>query len=436
MAKVIVIGGGPAGCTAAYTLARRGHDVELFEAADSLGGRTRQLRRDGFNLGTGALFLMGGIYPRTMALLKEMGHYRDLVPWTGVTELADNDDQRYRVRFDSLLSFFKLPVLSPEDRWRLVKTGLKLFFGGGAKNPFAGDELAAFDEGENLEQWSREALGDQNYEYVMRPIMDFLYAVPLSWLSTPFPKAIIQQAHKLALSVPPEGIGQVSDWFVERLPKEKIHLSCPVEGVERDGRGYRVKAGGENFAADGLVVATEAFVAAKILGELITQDTNARLMATPYTEYAHVAVAYEQNPWPDYPADMVLPVGIGETRDVGSLVLHGRRSPNSVPKGGEVVGVYFNTPPLAKMSDEDIKREAVSAVHQAFGEAPRPSFVHLFRYEKGLTIAKPGHYAMLDAVHGALPPGICLAGDYFSQAGVEAAVYSGERAALNVMKAL
>ena len=86
------------------------------------------------------------------------------------------------------------------------------------------------------------------------------------------------------------------------------------------------------------------------------------------------------------------------------------------------------------MSDEDIKREAVSQIHAAFGEAPKPTFVHLFRYTKGLTIAKPGHYGRLDSVHDILPEGVSLAGDYFSQAGVEAAVYSGERAAQDLVK--
>lgn len=65
----------------------------------------------------------------------------------------------------------------------------------------------------------------------------------------------------------------------------------------------------------------------------------------------------------------------------------------------------------------------------SLGEAPKPSFMHLFRYDKRLTIAKPGHYERPDKVQELLPPNVVLAGDYFSQAGVEAAVYSGERTA-------
>ena len=400
--KVCIIGGGPAGCAAAYTANRQGHEVRLFEAADSVGGRTKQLRRDGFNLSTGAMFLMGGIYPRTNALLKEINRYDQLVPWKGTTELADDDGTRYPVRFDSIASFIRLPMLKLGDKMRLLSEGLKLFLSRGPKNPFNGTELAQFDRGENLEDWSRERLGNRAYEYIMRPLMDFLYAVPLRELSTPFPKAIIQQAHKLGLSVPPEGIGQVSEWLIESIPEDRIHLSCPVERLERQNEKWTVFANGEAYEADALVIATEAFTAAKLLEGFITADANERLLSTPYTEYAHVAIAYEQDPWPDYPVDIVLPVGVDGVRDVGAMVLHGRRSPGSVPEGGQCVGVYFNTPPLANMSDDDIKRVAIEQVHDAFGEAPQPAFVHLFRYAKGLTIAKPGHYGRLDAVHNFL----------------------------------
>ena len=39
--RVAVIGGGPAGLTAAYFLTRKGHDVTIFEAAPKLGGALR-----------------------------------------------------------------------------------------------------------------------------------------------------------------------------------------------------------------------------------------------------------------------------------------------------------------------------------------------------------------------------------------------------------
>ena len=434
--KAIVIGGGPAGCTAAYTLRKQGHEVRLFEAQDHVGGRTSQLQRDGFNLATGALFLMGGIYPRTSALLKEMGCYEKLVPWGGAAQLQDEDDSRYPVSFVALQSYLKIPKLTLGDRLRLVKTAIKLMFSAGAKNAFDGGDLAKYDTGDNLEAWSRRNLGDRSYEYIIRPIMDFLYAVPASWLSTPFPIAIIQQAHKMKLSVPPKGVGQVSNWLAEQSPGVQFHLSSPVDRIERNGNGYKVYAKGEAYEADGLVVATPAYVSAELLKELAAADSVRKLAEAPYTDYAHVAVAWEKSPWPDFPDDIVLPVGFGGVRNIGAIVLHSRRNPGSVPPGGEAVGVYFNTPPLAHMSDEDIKREAVEAAYAAFGKAPPPDFVHLIHYDRGLSIAKPGHYGTLDSVHKEMPKGIFLAGDYFSQAGVEAAVFSGEQAAERLHNAI
>ena len=46
-----------------------------------------------------------------------------------------------------------------------------------------------------------------------------------------------------------------------------------------------------------------------------------------------------------------------------------------------------------------------------------------------MSVAKLRHYAKLDALHLRLPKGLALAGDYFSQVGVEAAILSGENTA-------
>src|SRR5690242_14688795 len=69
--KVIVIGGGLAGLTAANFLALAGRQVLLFEKAHALGGRAATTQKDGihFNLGPHALYRGGPGYK----ILRELG---------------------------------------------------------------------------------------------------------------------------------------------------------------------------------------------------------------------------------------------------------------------------------------------------------------------------------------------------------------------------
>lgn len=425
--KVAVIGGGPAGCAATYTLRKNGHEVHLFEAQDHIGGRTSQMQRDGFNLGTGALFLMGGIYPRTNAILKELGKYKELVPWDAKAHIIDRDQQRYLVGFDQVMSFLKLPVFSFSEKIGIAFSVLKQLFSPGPKSCFDGAELAKYDHGESLQAWSDRVLGDKATRYITMPYMGFLYAVPLSWLSTSLFQAVVQQFYKLSLSVPPKGMGQISDWLIEGSQGVHLNLSSKVESLCRRGSKYVVALQERELEVDAVVLASEPGVSATILHGLVPDSVCDSLRNCTYSEYAHVQVCYKQNPWPDFPASLALPGN--QVKSWGACVLQSRRHPGAVPPGGEAVGVYFYTPPLKDMSEEDIKREALLAVVEVFGSAPDPSFVEVFYYKRGLSIAVPGHYAKMNSIHEEVPRGIYLAGDYFSHAGVEAAIYSGELAA-------
>ncbi|HTK68018.1 MAG TPA: NAD(P)/FAD-dependent oxidoreductase [Pseudonocardia sp.] len=431
--KAAVVGGGPAGCAAAYTLRKQGHDVVLFEAQDHVGGRTSQVLKEGFSLGSGALFLMGGIYPRTNAILKELGHYDDLVPWDAVTEVIDADGRRYTAKFDQVMSFLRMPVLSWRDKLRVAFGVARQLVTPGPKLCFDGAELARYDGGENLETWSRRVLGDRGTDYITVPYMGFLYAVPMSWLSPALFHAVVKQFYRLALSVPPKGVGQVCDWLVEGSPGLDLRLSSAVEQITRAGTGFTVRAAGETHSVDAVIVAPEPGVAADLLTGLVPDDSTKKLRECLYSDYAHVQVCYKKNPWPDHPASVALPANTDT--DWGACVLMSKRQPAGVPDGGEAVGVYFYTPPLKDMTDEDIVNSALETVHAVFGPAPEPDFVELFHYRRGLSIANPGHYGTLDSLHAEMPEGIYLAGDYFAHAGVEAAIFSGELAAERLMKA-
>jgi oxygen-dependent protoporphyrinogen oxidase len=425
--KVAVVGGGPAGCAAAYTLRKHGHDVVLFEAQDHVGGRTSQVLREGFSLGSGALFLMGGIYPRTNVILKELGRYHELVPWDAVTEIIDADGRRYNAQFDQVMSFLRMPVLSWRDKLRIVAGVAKQLVRPGPKLCFDGAELARYDGGEDLESWSRRVLGERGTNYITVPYMGFLYAVPMSWLSPALFHAVVKQFYRLSLSVPPKGVGQVCEWLIEGAPGVDLRLSSPVDKIVEGDPGYVVTAAGERHRVDAVIMAPEPGVASDLLTDLASPDSTKKLRDCLYSDYAHVQVCYRKNPWPNHRASVALPANMD--RDWGACVLLSKRQPGAVPEGGEAVGVYFYTPPLERMSDDDIVKSALNAVLEVYGPAPEPDFVQLFHYRRGLSIANPGHYGRLDSLHAEMPPGIYLAGDYFAHAGVEAAIFSGELAA-------
>lgn len=431
--KAAVIGGGPAGCAAAYTLRKDRHEVVLLEAQDHVGGRTSQVRKDGFNLGSGALFLMGGIYPRTNAILKELGHYDELLRWDADTEVIDADGRRYSAKFDQVMSFLRMPVLSWRDKLRIAVGVAKQLISPGPALCFDGAELARYDSGESLETWSRRVLGERGHNYITVPYMGFLYAVPTGWLSPALFHAVLKQFYRLSLSVPPEGVGQISDWLIEGSPGLDLRLSAPVEKIAKSTFGYSVTAAGQTHAVDAVILAPEPGVAADLLEGLIPEASTKKLRECLYSDYAHVQVCYKRNPWPKHRASVALPANM--ERDWGACVLLSKRQPSAVPPGGEAVGVYFYTPPLENLSDDAITKSALDAIAEVYGPAPDPDFVELFHYRRGLSIANPGHYGRLDSLHSEMPAGIYLAGDYFAHAGVEAAIFSGELAAKRLIRA-
>lgn len=70
--RVAIIGGGWAGCAAAVELARRGHEVHLFESARVLGGRARCVEINDRILDNGQHILLGA-YVETLRMMRLVG---------------------------------------------------------------------------------------------------------------------------------------------------------------------------------------------------------------------------------------------------------------------------------------------------------------------------------------------------------------------------
>lgn len=186
-----------------------------------------------------------------------------------------------------------MPVLTWRDKLRIAAGVARQLVAPGPKLCFDGAELARFDGGENLETWSRRVLGERGTNYITVPYMGFLYAVPMSWLSPALFHAVVKQFYRLALSVPPKGVGQVCHWLVEGTPGLDLRLATPVDKITQDGAGFTITAGGEPHPVDAVIVAPEPGVAADLLEDLVEPEStkNCATACTPTTRTSRSATS-------------------------------------------------------------------------------------------------------------------------------------------------
>jgi phytoene desaturase len=99
--KIIVVGAGPGGLTAAMLLASRGFDVEVFEAQPRVGGRSAALALGAYTFDTGPTFLMMDSVLREVFTDtgRRVEDYLDLMPLDPLYTLSF-DDREFRVTRD------------------------------------------------------------------------------------------------------------------------------------------------------------------------------------------------------------------------------------------------------------------------------------------------------------------------------------------------
>jgi phytoene dehydrogenase-like protein len=109
--KVVVVGAGISGLTAAWFLDKAGYDVVVLEQHDAPGGRMRQVEREGVQINTGARLLYT-FYTVVMELIKELNLESEMEYLSMSELLCDDGHQRYPVSFSPNPSLLMIPVLT------------------------------------------------------------------------------------------------------------------------------------------------------------------------------------------------------------------------------------------------------------------------------------------------------------------------------------
>ena len=237
--KVIVIGAGLAGLSAAITLESEGASVTVLESSDRPGGRVTSDVIDGFVCDRG-FQLINANYPeiKRLGIIKEI----DFVSAPSVIEVARNEG---RIRIgdprSAFLSVFNLQTGSILEKIRVFQYLLK-------RKP-------ASSVGEELKN---SGLG-KTYERVLRPFLTGVFLADPLLVNSEYGRTAIKYFVSGNSGLPIGGVKTFSEALANRV--SDVRYGVQVNSIKKN----TVSTSKGKFEADAIIVATDATTAAQLL---------------------------------------------------------------------------------------------------------------------------------------------------------------------------
>ena len=433
--RIAVVGAGATGLTAAWRLQQAGCEVQVFEAADHPGGRTRSVRKDGFVFDTGAITLLP-TYRRTLALLDELGQSEKVHAVAPVIGIPRNG-QVHRIEVaHALRSLLQTALVSGTAKLRLLRLLPPMLK---AWNKARFDSLSPLAEwdGQTIAQWSRAHLGEEVLQYIIEPIirgntLNSTEDAPLGELFW-----MLRQYAAPCLYGTDGGIDLLARSLAGRVP---VHYGHTVSGVQRGDQGvalYVQTSGGEmRVAVDACVLALPP---AGLLGLAPDLSAEQRDCLTSLRPLPSINVHLGLSSPPAATETFILPPA-SEHPVLTTIVQDHLKAPGRAPAGKAVISLFCrDTWSAARIADrdEDILTEVLGMARPWLGDlsATLESW-HVQRWSYAIAKSGVGLYQQLarwEALDDA-NASVQLAGDFLSM-GMEAAVIAGERAAKRLLEA-
>jgi oxygen-dependent protoporphyrinogen oxidase len=453
--RVLIIGGGISGLSAAYYLNRAGIHPTLIEKAPQLGGVIRTTTQQGCLLEAGPDSFLS-TKPAAMELIREVGLEHQVI--------GSND----RLRTVYILKRGKLVPL-PDGMTMMVPTKLMPLvatplLSWGTKLRMGVEFLRRSNGSQpdrSVYDFLRDHYGEEAIDYLAEPLLAGVYGGDPKQLSanSVLPRFVEIETKYGSLTrgvvanprpknsgslfkTLKNGLGQLVDAL--RPSADIVHGA--VERVEQDGPGFRVRANGDWIEADQVVLATPAVDAASLL-----DSSNAELAdllrSIPYNSSLTLSLGFSRTGLP-----ACLP-GLNQTRQARRPVLQGfgflvpKRERNYVA-ACTIVGNKFNhrVPDdmvllrcfmggdALKESDEALVRIARQELQSIMGLEAMPAFHNISRWPNAMAQYTVGHEQRVQRIESILKniPGLHLAGNGYYGIGIPDCIKMGKEAAAKI----
>lgn len=266
---VIVVGGGIAGLTAAYTLQKDRFDVVVLERETTAGGRMRSERHGDFVVDRGAQFVASS-YRNMRALVDELGlkaSVRRLKTGRGATL---RNRRFVSGNYAGFKAITRAKDLGWQSRLRLPGILLELRRHRRLLDFYAIERAAPIDDA-SAHDWALRRYGREVLDCLIEPPFASTFTVLPENLSRAFVLATIQYMFSgFRLSAFEGGNGLLTQTLASKLP---VRTGVEVSSVRERADGIEVRlSDGETIAADACIIATPGNHVARICETLTPEE--------------------------------------------------------------------------------------------------------------------------------------------------------------------
>lgn len=428
MAKIIVIGAGISGLTAAYQLQKAGHEVTVLEAADHVGGRMITIHWRDWNIDPGAKFVTGGdVYLLEMVAQHGLEDQLYQMFTEGVPTVILREGKLHSVNFVSIRSYLGWTGVSLKARLAMLKliphflpVMVKL------KNMYRPEQAPGRDR-ESLKEFFYRHINAEMYDYWAFPTFETYCSYGGEDISRKaFLALLISYLNTKSLGLR-NGIGNLPDAIASRLD---IRLGARATLLERakDSANvtYTQEGRTDSLSAERVVVAIPG---TRVL-EIIPEPLPAWVKFFPKVSYAYTASIFQEVEGhfdPGVPGVMIprreqsylCSVGVDQYREDKTLLLL-----------DTAVAAYDPAEP-----DESIIEKSKADTLKVFPQLDgKLGDTLIYRWPEKVPTFRPGYLAALAAFRDDMQENpLYFCGDYLAGPSTGAALYAGRECAERVL---